>query len=70
MPSNGLVRMGAGGNIISEILERCFRTRVPNRRSDAYRLRIVADAVPGGPRVGLAQVYGAPGTASATILSL
>ena len=26
--------------------------------------------VPGGPRVGLAQVYGAPGTASATILSL
>ena len=26
--------------------------------------------VPGNPRVGLAQVYGAPGTASATILSL
>lgn len=26
--------------------------------------------VPGSPRVGLAQVYGAPGTASATILSL
>jgi acetyl-CoA C-acetyltransferase len=26
--------------------------------------------VPGDPRVGLAQVYGAPGTASATILSL
>jgi acetyl-CoA acetyltransferase len=26
--------------------------------------------VPNGPRVGLAQVYGAPGTASATILSL
>jgi acetyl-CoA acetyltransferase len=26
--------------------------------------------VPGHPRVGLAQVYGAPGTASATILSL
>ena len=26
--------------------------------------------VPGTPRVGLAQVYGAPGTASATILSL
>src|ERR1700741_3899943 len=26
--------------------------------------------VPGGPQVGLAQVYGAPGTASATILSL
>jgi acetyl-CoA acetyltransferase len=26
--------------------------------------------VPGEPRVGLAQVYGAPGTASATILSL
>ena len=26
--------------------------------------------VPGAPRVGLAQVYGAPGTASATILSL
>ena len=25
--------------------------------------------VPGNPRVGLAQVYGAPGTASATILS-
>jgi hypothetical protein len=25
--------------------------------------------VPGDPRVGLAQVYGAPGTASATILS-
>jgi hypothetical protein len=45
--SNGLV--GAGGNIISEILERCFRTRVPNRRSDAYRLKIVADAVPGAP---------------------
>jgi hypothetical protein len=26
--------------------------------------------VPGKPKVGLAQVYGAPGTASATILSL
>jgi len=26
--------------------------------------------VPGNPRVGLAQVYGAPGTSSATILSL
>lgn len=26
--------------------------------------------VPGNPRVGFAQVYGAPGTASATILSL
>jgi acetyl-CoA acetyltransferase len=26
--------------------------------------------VPNSPRVGLAQVYGAPGTASATILSL
>jgi len=26
--------------------------------------------VPGNPRVGLAQVDGAPGTASATILSL
>jgi acetyl-CoA acetyltransferase len=26
--------------------------------------------VPSGPQVGLAQVYGAPGTASATILSL
>ena len=26
--------------------------------------------IPGSPRVGLAQVYGAPGTASATILSL
>jgi hypothetical protein len=26
--------------------------------------------VPGDPQVGLAQVYGAPGTASATILSL
>ena len=25
--------------------------------------------VPGNPRVGLAQVYGAPGTASATIVS-
>jgi hypothetical protein len=26
--------------------------------------------VPGNPSVGLAQVYGAPGTASATILSV
>ncbi len=26
--------------------------------------------VPGNPSIGLAQVYGAPGTASATILSL
>jgi hypothetical protein len=25
---------------------------------------------PGNPRVGLAQVYGAPGTASATIITL
>lgn len=29
-----------------------------------------ARQIPGSPRVGLAQVYGAPGTASATILSL
>src|SRR3954454_5648649 len=30
--SNGLVRKRAGGNSISEILERSFRTGVPNRQ--------------------------------------